>query len=394
VTPNLDVSYACSAVRAYREDLERIGERPFLRTLSADARWLEDALWLERQAFLGGRPPAMPKEHVMTAVRSRFRTKRIRAAILEGAADLEPGVAEVLQRAEEMEVSGGLTLASSLISAARAIWIDRAPRGATLALVHMGRIARTLGHHGAASTLYANAERDARKLGFDTAQSRALLGKGVIHHESGRLEEASRHYRAAARIARHAPPVRAMAWLGLSSIAHRKGDVAASVGLGLRALLDAPENAERRAEVLVNIAYAALAAGQPVVAQDSARWVLRHRVHERSRCLAIAAAALAAARLGRNDVVRHYVALARRESSTVSLPYPEALMWAFVARAERTAGLHTESRGAASRAKALAARHGFSGIEAEADRLLVAATVGPTVSRRVIARLELAIGAL
>jgi tetratricopeptide (TPR) repeat protein len=394
VTADLDVSYACSPVRAYREDLERIGERPFLRTLFVDTRWLEDAIWLERQAFLGGRSGSVPTEHLTTAVCSRFRTNRIRAAILEGAADLEPGVAEVLQRAEEMEASGGLTLASSFISAARAIWIDSAPRGATLALVHMGRIVRTLGNHGHASTLYANAERDARKLKFDAALGRALIGQGAIHQEAGRLEAAEKQYRAAVRAAPDIAPVQVMAWLGRSTIAHRLGNVSASLDLAMKALLDSPTDARRRAEVLVNISTAALVAGRPAIALKTARWVLRHRVHERSRCMAIAAAALAAARLGRRDALRHFVALARRETSSASLPYPVALMWAYVARAQSDAGLEAESRIAANRAKVLAARHDFSGIEAEADLMLAAGTVGPAVSRRVIARLELAVGAL
>ena len=110
--------------------------------------------------------------------------------------------------------------------------------------------------------------------------------------------------------------------------------------------------------------------------------------------MAIAAAALAAARLGRRDALRHFVALARRETSSASLPYPVALMWTFVARAERTAGLQTESRAAASRAKTLAARHGFRGFEAEADRMLAAGTRSPAVRSELITRLELAVGAL
>ena len=110
--------------------------------------------------------------------------------------------------------------------------------------------------------------------------------------------------------------------------------------------------------------------------------------------MAIAAAALAAARLGRLDALRHFVALARRETSSASLPYPVALMWAYIARAESDAGLEAESRSAAHRAKVLAARHEFPGIEAEADRMLAAGTAGPAVSSELITRLELAVGAL
>lgn len=394
MTAEFDVTYPRPAVLAYRQDLERIGERPVLRTPAIDLRWLKDAMWLERQAWFTRRASDAPRANILNAVRSRFRATGTRASILEGAADLECSVAEVLHRAENMEKCGGLALALSSISAARVVWSGSAPNGATLALVHMGRIARSLGDHGTAWTLYVNAERDAKRIKFAVARTRALLGQGAIHHEAGRLAEAADRYRAATRVARDNAQVRSMAWLGLSSIAHREGHVAASLDLGLRALLDAPDSPGRRAEVLVNIAHAALAAGQPAIAADAAHWVLRRKVHERSRYLAIAASALAAARLGRWETVRRCVALARREASSSSLPYPMALMWTFVARAESESGFQRESRGAAVRAKKIAARHGFVGIEAEADRLLAAGAVGPAVSGELVGRLELAIHAL
>jgi len=390
------LTYTRSAVAAYQEDLERVGEKPFLRSRLVDSRWLRDAIWLERRAFWEAPPTTSgtPTAGMPPPLRARFRGKRLNASILDGASGLERGVGEVLQRAEEMEANGGLSLALSLISAARAIWIDHSPFGATLALVQMGRIARTVGDHAAAWTLYENADRDARRLGFGAARARAMLGQGAIHYEAGRVAEARLMYRAAARVAGEIPTVRSMAWLGLSSIAHREGDAAASFDLGLRALRDAPESAERRAEVVVNMAYAALRVGRPAAALGAAQWVLRRRVHERSRCLAIAAAALAAAGLGRQSVLRKSVTLARRATSAASLPYPVALMWAFLARAEAEAGLGSESRGAARRARLMAARHGFDGIQAEADRLLPAGVASPAVSGQIVERLELALAEL
>jgi hypothetical protein len=69
-------------------------------------------------------------------------------------------------------------------------------------------------------------------------------------------------------------------------------------------------------------------------------------------------------------------------------------MWAVVARAEKEAGSANASRSAATRAKLIAVRHGFSGIHAEVEHLLTASATKPVVSGELIERLELALCAL
>jgi hypothetical protein len=185
-----------------------------------------------------------------------------------------------------------------------------------------------------------------------------------------------------------------MAWLGLSALALREDRVEASLDFGVLALQDAGDDLERRAEVLVNIGQAALRTGYPRITLDATQWIIRHRVHERTRSLAIGVAAVAAARLGRISVVRRCLALAHRETSTSGLPYPTAFMWSLIARATGEAGLASESRNAARRAHAMAASFGFEGIEAEADRLLTTGGVSPAVSNETISQIETALAVL
>ena len=393
VTHDRDDLYPSPVVRSYRDDLDRVGDRLFLRSQRVDGRWLADALWLERLSWFGRSRRDNPAD-MLALVKSRFRRQRQQASILDGAGDLEPGVGEVLQRAEEMESSGGLLLSISLLSCARILWEGSASRGSTLALVQMGRVTRTLGDHQSAMSLYRHAERLGRTLKIPVVLGRALLGQGAIHHEAGRLEQARVSYRQAVRVAPDIPCVTSMASLGLSAIALKQGDVSDCIRLGLQALRTASGREERRAEVLVNLAQVALVTGSPRHALGASRWILRRKVHERTRLLAIGVQAIAAARLALPRAVRQCEALARREASTSSLPYPTAIMWSLIARAEVASGLGSASRSSALRARTSAAKFGFHQVQSEADQLLTTGQSGPAVSGKVINRLQLALAQL
>ena len=189
MTTLADHGLAARAVDAYSLDLERVGDRLYLKDAITDGRWMSHALRLERLAWdPRPRPPSTDVLHVVIPGGSR------NAAILQGAGRLEPGVARMLSWTESMEKNSGLLLAYSVLTSARVVWLDCAPRGVALSLVQSARIARTLGDHGAAGELYVTAERAARACSFETCTARALVGQGAINHEAGSIASAREFY--------------------------------------------------------------------------------------------------------------------------------------------------------------------------------------------------------
>jgi hypothetical protein len=372
---------ATRAVDAYSLDVERVGDRVYLKDAVTDGRWMSHALRLERLAWdPRPRPPSTDVLHITVPGSPR------NAAILQGAGRLEPGVARLLAWAESMEKNSGLLLAYSVLTSARAIWLDCAPRGIALSLVQSARIARTLGDHRVAGELYSTAEHAARACSFETCTARALVGQGAINQEAGSIASAREFYLEAVSTAPASSSVRSLAYLGLSSLGLLSGDLDAAVEYSVRSAMDEPRAIGRRAEALMNLSEVALRVGEPLLALDAARWILRRRIQGQVRLTSIGVASVAAGRLGRDSLVNRYAAQARRESASTSLPYPAALMWRLLAEGHEAIGDMRASEIAAQRASRLAEEFGFERIHANVERLLARESAAPLLSRQALSR--------
>src|SRR5258708_10867405 len=107
-TPPTDFWYPRGAARAYQEDLDRAGDRLFLRDGFRDARWVRDAIWLEHRAAAGDVWLSKAGPGLRHDTAKRFRVTVHDAAILEDSEPIESAGAHVVQRRQAIEASCAL----------------------------------------------------------------------------------------------------------------------------------------------------------------------------------------------------------------------------------------------------------------------------------------------
>jgi tetratricopeptide (TPR) repeat protein len=368
-----------SPAQAYAADLERIGDRVALVSKSRDAQWLLLASRLFHLTL--GSAAESPSVGAAKELRRWANARESASSILEGASGLEEPLRSAIVVAELVEVAGGHGLAFAMLRDAKQLLGPSSPRACVIATCQQGRILRTLGAHERASATYLIADQLAREAGFDVGRGRAAIGLAAVAHQRGELQVAASQYQRACKVAPGSTVIRSLAELGLCALSLREGALKSAFRHGVAALHTVPDNRERRAEVLFNLAQVCMRRSAPVEALHAAKAMLRLRAQPRTRLLGLGMVAVAGARLGDSATVQRMVTRLRADADEGALPFATAAAWTLASRALAEIGQASSAQNASRRAMRIAADHGFVRLEADAAELIsVGAGLEPLVA--------------
>lgn len=263
--------------------------------------------------------------------------------------------------------------------------LDRIPHsdipleyGRILAL--RARVARKAGAPNIAEELYRRVDRIARELPSDELRARALVGRGVLAQARGNYPEARRLYTQATRkaIASGDRPLIRLAHHGLMVVSAKFGQFRQAFLAGWVAFEGAAGNPQAEAESLLNLAQLALDVGEPRAALHAFAAALAKEPAPWLRLPALGGAALAAAALQREDVVRECVS--RIESfglNDTAFAYSRAAALLDASKACLRMSLTAEGTRTAARALELANAHAYHEVAIGAEQIMAAATAPP-----------------
>jgi len=299
-TDTYGTALVCDALSAYRRDLERTPD--VVRFGDDDSKWLQLALRVE-QATAPTRRPLRPG--AMLARHTVLRPRPLLAA------------------AEKMEAAGALTLAYTILAAARRVWDNADPANAGSAVFRQARICRTLGATQAAENHYSFLFSFATRHRLPELRGRALVGKGIIRTLEGDAESAYRWYAKARAASGRDPVVIAVSYHGEMAAALAEEDFNHALVAGWRALETGALGSYDRAGVMVNMASISLRAGQSNAALRSVLSALQATSHARVRLIAYSKGALAAAQLGRTALVEKFASRLVATAASANFPLDE-----------------------------------------------------------------------
>jgi tetratricopeptide (TPR) repeat protein len=294
-----------------------------------------------------------------------------------------------------MEAAGALTLAFTLLGAARRIWDTADPSNAGVAIFRQARICRTSGATQAAETFYSFLYSFSTRHRLPELRGTALVGRGYLRMLAGDSAAALRWYERARSDSGHnavavARSYHAEMFLALAAADSSRALVAGSKAIATHALASHDE-----AGVMVNIATIVLRAGRPRTAMRVLKQAIALTRHPRVRLIAYSKAALAAAAQHKVSVVERLAARVVATAARVNIPFEELEARSEVAQAFASVGESAKARRLARAARTEALAQGFAVIVQRCDAILSEqANLAPPVvlsapAQRVVAELEL-----
>ncbi|MCU0618809.1 MAG: hypothetical protein MUF40_02735 [Gemmatimonadaceae bacterium] len=285
-------------------------------------------------------------------------------------------VADAARRvADDLDRAGAFHLAGVLLRDAQALCAAHGANASDGSLLwQRARAARQAGQLDAAADGYAAAAEAARRVCDSDTELRALLGTGNLAHMRGNYPAARAGYREALRRAAAAGTVgdihacAAHQGLALAAVAARDLDAALAHGW---AAYVASGDADDEAHALLNVAEACRLAGDWSAALRAALAVVERASVARLRMPALGTAADAAARLGRDALLR---ALRGRVDAlgAAAGPYEHAHTLLEFAEAWALRRVRPQADDDAHAALAIGERHGFHEIVVRADTVIAA----------------------
>jgi tetratricopeptide (TPR) repeat protein len=391
-----------SPLEAYRADLSRNPNRTdFGRS---DTVWLLVAHCLHRLSRSHGEArrsiaencalaigdlactvsPDTPEEAVMIDQLERIRVGMPLIDTRGGAQDV---VSAARMLADQMAEAGALWLAYSALGHVR-IAAGCAPvRDLGLAMADQAWVARSLGDLDSADDLYhgvaaAGDQHDEREL-----QARALLGLGVNARVRGNYPKARRSFQDGLALARSEglSELESVAHQGLLIAAITAGDSDTALVHGWAAYGLASGNADREAELLINVSHVSMVAGYPEAALRGFMASLGRASGARFRLPSLGGAAVASARVGNRELVATIARAAEDSLLTAGLPFESAGALRSLSEAFDTVGDAARAEDYRLRARALARKNGFFEIVL-ATEPKEAAAAKPAAARRRLTR--------
>jgi tetratricopeptide (TPR) repeat protein len=278
-----------------------------------------------------------------------------------------------------MERAGALHLAFAMLGVMRALFAPSAgARADALVLVQQARVARQLGDVATAAELYDLADGVGRQHRIPEARGRAAVGRGILANMRGNYPEARADFRRALAIGDGLPGVTLLAHHGLMVAALAARDADTALVHGWQAFAGTLGDADRRADLLVNLGEIARTAGSPDAAASCHAAALRLTRLERLRMAALGGSVQAAADL--HDVAR-LARLAREAVAAVrdaAQPYDRAMLLLELAEAHARVALDAPARRHADAARTIAAEQPFHEVTHRLDAVhaILAARAG------------------
>ncbi|MHB1310407.1 MAG: hypothetical protein ACYC3L_00225 [Gemmatimonadaceae bacterium] len=365
-------SLFCDVLTAYRRDLERTPD--VVQFGEHDADWLRFALRVERVASLA---PPRPRRGSAAVRHPILRPQRLLAA------------------AEKMEAAGALTLAFTLLGAARRIWDTADPSNAGVAIFRQARICRTMGATQAAETFFSFLHSFATRHRLAELRGRALVGRGFLRMLRGDSAAALRWYERARADSGYNAVAVAVSYHAEMFLALAADDSSHALVAGSKAIATHALASHDEAGLMVNIAAIVLRAGRPRTAMRVLKQAIAKTRHPRVRLIAYSKAALAAAAQHKVPVVERMAGRVVATAARVNIPFEELEARSEVAQAFAIVGETAKARRLARAARTEALAQGFAVIVQRCDAILSAqADLEPILvlsapARRVVAELEL-----
>jgi tetratricopeptide (TPR) repeat protein len=242
-------------LEAYRRDAEHLAAGA--DTATRAAAWLSAAVMLRRWS------ESSPTEREQLDAGLRQTLEQTTAPATDRTSNGWIGAAG-RRIANEAEEAGAFHLAYSILALTESIQRDDPlERGRSIA--QRARIARKVNDREGAEELYRTVEELAREAGSPELRSRAFLGYGVLARVRGNYPDARRWYALAASEAdaHGISDVSSMAHHGLMTVAGTAGDFETALLEGWRAFHHTGSDADREAEMLVNLGQLLLEMGRP-----------------------------------------------------------------------------------------------------------------------------------
>ena len=330
--------------------------------------------------------PDTPEEVAMLGQLARLRCGLTTLDSARGATDV---VAAARVLADQMAEAGALWLAFSTLGHARLATSTAAVREVGLAMADQAWVARSLGDLESAEELYEGVAAAGEKYGEPELQARALLGEGVVFRVRGNYPKARTAFCAGLACAEAAAltDLQTIAHQGLLIAAITAGDSDTALVHGWAALELARGNADREAELLINLSHVSLVAGYPEAALRGFLACLKRATGARFRLPSLGGAAVASARLGTRDVVTTMARIAEESLVTGALPFESASALRSLSEAFESIGEAARAEDYRLRARALARKNGFFEIVLATEPKEAAAS--PMPERRPLERASL-----
>ena len=279
--------------------------------------------------------------------------------------DVGRGAAEVVSSArvlaDQMGEAGALWLAFSTLGHVRLAAVMAPHHELGLAIADQAWVARTLGDLDSADELYDAVAALGYKHCASELQSRALLGKGVTARVRGNYPRARAHFRDGLAVAERAglADLAAAGHQGLLIAAGTAGDLNTALIHGWAAHELLSHDANRQAEVLLNLSQASLDAGQAVAARSGFLASMSRSDSPRFRLACLGGAAVASATVGDPAMLSKMATVAEEWLSASSFPYESAGVLKSLYRAFSIVGDAERAEAYRLRARSLARRNGF-----------------------------------
>ncbi|WP_411279190.1 tetratricopeptide repeat protein [Gemmatimonas sp.] len=271
--------------------------------------------------------------------------------------------------AEAMEIAGCYELAFTTVAAVCRLTAHADAVTATLATLHLGRIARQMNDFPAAQDYYdrvvtrATRERDA------PLAARGHIGRALLSDMRGNLPAAQASYRKAMELAVPGGGAYGMACLGLMTLAINRQQLGDALLYGWRLHDASAEDSELRFVALFELSVVALHAGFPEPAMRGFSHALDRVRVPRLQLLILGGAIRAAARLRRLDEVATIHRAIERTIREANQPHEAAQVLIYSAGALHEINDPRGARVALEAGRALAMRYGYHEFVFRADTM-------------------------
>ncbi|WP_373064938.1 tetratricopeptide repeat protein [Gemmatimonas sp.] len=319
---------------------------------------------------------AVPSEQSLaqsTALLAEFADQRPSMVhdVLPAPAVLIPQVAERFRvAAEAMEIAGCYELAFTTVAAVCRLTAHADAVTATLATLHLGRIARQMHDFATAEDCYdrvvvrSTRERDA------PLAARGHIGRALLRDIRGNLPAAEASYRKAMELAVPGGGAYVMACQGLITLAINRKQLGDALLFGWQLHDASADHSEMRYVALFELSVVALHAGFPEPAMNGFSHALERVRVPRLQLLILGGAIRAAARLNRLDEVATIQSAIERTIRDANQPHEAAQVLIYTAGALHEINDVVGARVALDAGRALAERYGYHEFVFRADNMV------------------------
>ena len=334
--------------------------------------------------------PDTPEESVMLKELERLRLALPSIDACDGADEV---VRALRVLADQMAEAGALWLAFSALGHLRLAAASAAPRELGLAMADQAWVARSIGDLDTAEQLYSGVSDLGEAFAQPELSARALLGKGVCARIRGNYPRARSLFQdgLARATAAGLTELESVGHQGLLIAAGTAGDCETALVHGWAAYELASGNADREAELLINVSQVSLVAGYPEAALRGFLASLVRTATLRFRLPSLAGAAVASARIRNSELVSTIARVAEDSVIAAALPFETASALRALSEAFGCIGDAARAEDYRLRARSLARKNGFFEIVLATEPKDVVAPAASEPSRRQLNRESLSV---